>query len=218
MMKLYRFKYSCYARKAQAALDLIGARYSAIDVPYGDRSELAELTGGYIQVPVLVMDNGEIVTDSRNICARLAATPVGAALVPAHLSGPIWAYADWCDGPFEDVMFRVASAGVRRLFKRPVDRALYTYIKERKYGAGCVDQWERDHESLIKRAAELLQPTLRTLNTQPFIFGDKPTLADAALFGQFAMLHEADASLPAKVSATFVAWMQRVEQWKTVSA
>ena len=37
-------------------LDLIGANYQVIDVPYGDRTELAELSGGYIQVPVLVTD------------------------------------------------------------------------------------------------------------------------------------------------------------------
>ena len=37
-MKLYRFDYSCYARKVQMVLDLLGLRYDAVDVPYGDRA------------------------------------------------------------------------------------------------------------------------------------------------------------------------------------
>jgi glutathione S-transferase len=47
-MKLYRFRYSPYARKVQAVLDLMGAKYDTIEVPYSDRDELARLTGGYI--------------------------------------------------------------------------------------------------------------------------------------------------------------------------
>jgi uncharacterized protein YbjT (DUF2867 family)/glutaredoxin len=64
VIRLYRFDYSPFVRKVQMVLDLIGTEYEAVDVPYGDRTELAELTGGYIQVPVLVAD-GEVVTDSR---------------------------------------------------------------------------------------------------------------------------------------------------------
>src|SRR6478736_4468170 len=55
-MKLYRFRYSPYARKVQMLLDLIGARYELVEVPYGDRNEIARVTGGYIYVPVLVGD------------------------------------------------------------------------------------------------------------------------------------------------------------------
>src|SRR5262249_55206056 len=156
-------------------LDLIGAAYEAVDVPYGDRTELAELTGGYIQVPVLVAD-GEVITDSRNICRWLVSRDSGWWLVPPHLAGAVWAFADWCDGTFEDVMFRIATPRIARRFPRPADRAMFTFIKERKYGAGCVGLWEREHEALIGKAANLLEPTLQTLKRQPFAFGDEPTL------------------------------------------
>jgi glutathione S-transferase len=210
-MKLYRFDYSPFVRKVQMALELTGSAYEAVDVPYGDRTELAELTGGYIQVPVLVAD-GEVITDSRNICRWLVGRPWGRWLAPPDLAAAVWAYADWCDGPFEDIMFRVATPQIARRFARLADRALFVYIKERKYGPGCVGQWEREHESLVKRAAELLQPTLQTLQNQPFVFGGDPTLADAALYGQFAMLSAADPGLPAKVSKAIEPWMKRLEQ------
>src|SRR3954465_6434039 len=98
-MKLYRFRYSPYARKVQMLLDLLGAEYDLVEVSYTDRGELAELTGGYVQVPVLLTEEGRVLVESRVICEHLLAGPDGARLVPAPLEGPIWAYADFVDGP-----------------------------------------------------------------------------------------------------------------------
>lgn len=211
-MKLYRLEYSCYARKAQMVLDLLGHDYECVDVVFGDRSELARLTGGYIQVPVLEHDDGRVIVDSRAITADLVATEKGAGLVPSPLEGPIWAYADWCDGPFEDVMFRIATPLAReRLFLDPWERALYVFVKERKFGKGCVDEWQRTHEDLIARAAALLVPTRKTLSRIPFVFGDAPTLADAALYGPLVMLEVVDPALPARLGRELPAWMRRVE-------
>jgi glutathione S-transferase len=185
-MKLFRFPYSCYALKVQCLLDLAGARVEVEDVPYGDRSALVELTGGYMQVPVLVDERGTLHVESRAIAEFIIA---GAPhLVPAPLEGPVWAYADWCDQVLEDLCFRLAAPGVCRSFARAVDRALYTFIKERKFGSGCVDAWERSSAELLERSRTALAPSVRTLRASPFLFGPEPTLADAALWGQVAML------------------------------
>ena len=45
-MKLYRFAHSPYARYVQAAIELADVPCEVIDVRYGDREELARLTGG----------------------------------------------------------------------------------------------------------------------------------------------------------------------------
>ena len=213
MIKLYRFDYSPFVRKVQMVLDLMGAEYQAVDVPYGDRTELAELTGGYIQVPVLTAD-GEVITDSRNICRWLVTRPSGQWLVPPERAGAIWAFSDWCDGTFEDIMFRIATPRIARRFTRLADRALFVFIKERKYGTGCVGLWEREHEALIGRAADLLEPALQTFKRQSFVFGGEPTLADAALYGQFMMLKVADPGLPARVWKAVDPWMSKLEQWR----
>jgi glutathione S-transferase len=210
-MKLYRFEYSCYARKAQMVLDLLGLRYDIVEVPFGDRTELVKLTGGYIQVPVLVDNAGKVTVDSRVICEEMVRGECGERLVPPPWEGPIWAYADWLDGPFEDVAFRIATPGIRRHFARPADAALFVFIKERKFGRGCVDEWARNAAALVTRARAMLAPTLRTLSQRPFIFGDSPTLADAALYGQCAMLRCADATLPAALAPVLSEWMGRVE-------
>ncbi len=210
-MKLYRFEYSCYARKAQMVLDLLGLRYQVVEVPFGDRTELATLTNGYIQVPVLVDDAGQVTVDSRAICDTLLQGARGERLVPSPWAGPIWAYADWCDGPLEDVLFRIASPQLRDRFPRAADRAMFVFIKERKFGKGCVDDWQRNASDLVSRARGWLQPTAQTLSRQAFLFGDSPTLADAALYGQCAMLRFADPAMPTTLAPVLGGWMTRLE-------
>jgi glutathione S-transferase len=212
-MKLYRFRYSPYARKVQMVLDLLGARYDLIDVPYSDRNEIARVTGGYFYVPVLVDDSGRVVIESRDICQHLIAGAEGERLVPPPWQGPIWAYADFVDGPLEDVLFRIASPAVRDRWPNPGDRALYVLVKERKFGAGCVDAWQRDRDALVQKARKLLAPTLVTLASRKFLFGGTPTLADAALYGVCKMLDEGDAQLLPQVAEPLVPFVQQMERF-----
>jgi glutathione S-transferase len=211
-MKLYRFRYSPYARKVQTLLDLLGRKYEIIEVPYGDRSELARVSGG-VMVPAIVDDDGRAIADSRAICEHLLAAPDGARVVPAPFEGPVWAYADFCDGPLEDILFRIASPAIRDAWKTPHERAMYVFVKERKFGAGCVDAWQRDQDALVARARRLLGPTLKTLASQPFLFGAGPTLADAALYGNCAMLQEADPALLPRVADALPGFVGRVDAW-----
>ena len=210
-MRLFRFRYSPYARKVQMVLDLLRAPHELVEVPYSDRNELARITGGYIYVPVLV-DGERVIVESRAICEHLVGGGPGARLVPSPLEGPIWAYHDFVDGPLEDLLFRVASPAVRDAWPTPGDRALYVLVKERKFGTGCVDAWEKNQAELIARAQHLLAPSLRTLDARPFLFGDAPTLADAALYGQCKMLEEGDPRLLARVDARLAAFARRVEE------
>jgi glutathione S-transferase len=208
-MKLYRFRHSPFARKVQTVLDLLRVPYEVVDVAYGERNELAELTGGYVFVPVLV-DDGKVLIESRDICAHLLGRKGSEWLAPAPLEGPIWAYADFADNVLEDITFRIASPDTRKQWPSASDRALYTMNKERKFGAGCIEQWLRDRDLLLARASHLLAPSFRTLEQQPFLFGDRPTLADAALHGQSLMLQGADPSRLARLSPGLVKHAERM--------
>lgn len=211
-MKLYEFAYSPYARKVRLLLELLPRQHELVEVDYTDREELARVTGGYIYVPVLVEDDGRVLVESRAICEHLLEPESARHLVPSPLEGPIWAYADFVDGPLENVLFRIASPRIRDHWKSGFARGLYVLVKERKFGAGCVDAWERNRGELIAEARHLLVPTLRTLRARPFLFGDAPTLADAALYGCCAML-EAAGLLP-DVAPQLVDFARRVEAFR----
>jgi glutathione S-transferase len=211
-MRLHRFAYSSYARFVQAALDLAGASYAIVEVPFGDRDELARLTGGYIQVPVVELDDGTVVTDSRRIVATLVRDDARfAPLVPAARAAAVWAYVDWANNQLEDVAFRIATPGIQHRFKTPWERALYVFVKERKYGAGCVDAWYKDADNLTARMHEMLAPTLAALAEQPFVLGDTPTLADAALYGLVVMLEFGKPDRVAALDPALHAWRRRLE-------
>lgn len=192
-------------------LDLARLPYELIEVPYGNREALARLTGGYIYVPVLELEDGTALTESRKICEHLLARPEAADLVPSGLEAATWAYSDFVDGPLEDALFRIASPAIREGWPTAWERALYTLIKERRYGAGCVDQWQQDVEVLYARSRELLAPTFTTLERQPFVLGDHITFADVALYGQWAMLAAADPELLARLSPLAVRHAAQVE-------
>lgn len=212
-MRLYRFPSSCHARFVQAAIELVRAPCAIVDVPFGDRDELARLTGGYIQVPVLVTDDGAVLTDSRRIMTTLCAQdPRFLPLVPTAEAGLIWAYVDWASNVLEDVAFRLATPGLARRFLRPFERALFVFIKERKFGPGCIDTWERDSDALFTRLTELLAPTVVTLRARPFLLGDRPTLADAALYGQLAMLETGAIERVAQLDEALIAWKARLDE------
>jgi len=212
-MKLYRFRHSPFARKVQTVLELLELPHEVVDVQYAARDELATLTGGYVYVPVLMDDDGSVIVESRDICERLLARPGAQWLAPSPLEGPIWAYADFVDNVVEDVAFRISSPDVREQWPTPGERALYTMNKERKFGAGCVDQWRRDREPLIAKMRRLLAPSFATLRQQRFLFGERPTLADAALHGQSLMLEASTPELLARVAEPLAEHARRMHEW-----
>jgi glutathione S-transferase len=160
---------------------------------------------------VVVADDGRVIRDSRVILETLAAEDerVG-RLIPAALAGPIWAYSDWTDSAFEDVMFRLASPGIRAAFPTPLARALFTVLKERRFGPGCIDAWAAQRGELLAKGRAMLQPTLRTLAHVPFIMGDRVTLADVALYAQLAMCAYADPALVDALGADLGPWIERM--------
>ncbi|MDH5676096.1 MAG: glutathione S-transferase N-terminal domain-containing protein [Myxococcales bacterium] len=211
-MKLYRFAHSPYARYVQAAIELADVPCEVIDVRYGDREELARLTGGYIMVPVLERDDGSVLGDSHSIMAVLVRADARfAALVPEADAGPIWAYADWAGSLLEDVAFRLASPALVPRFASAFERSLFVFVKERKFGSGCIEQWSEQADALFAQLCDLLEPTLRTLAARPFLFGKQPTLADCALYGQLAMLDLGAADRVAEIAEPLHAWRQRFE-------
>jgi glutathione S-transferase len=192
MITLYRFPYSCYALKVQYLLAYLGFPHRVRDVPFMDRSELVSLSGKVL-VPVIEHD-GTVVTESRVICEYLLMLREN-ELVPVGLEAAVWAYLDWSDQILEHELFRIASPDIARRFARPDEAAMFKFIKERKFGNDCIEQWEREQGQMLETARRLLQPTLTSLEQNGHILCDRITLADFSLAGHLAMVEYADPAL-----------------------
>lgn len=208
MITLYRFPYSCYALKVQFLLDHLQLPYETKDVSFSDRDELIEVTGGRVTVPALVHD-GNVVVESRDIFQYLL-TLTKNDLVPEGMEAAVWAYLDWTDSLLEDVLFRIASPGIAAQMVRPTDRQLFIFIKERKFGTGCVTQWERSRKELIDTAKVLLAPTLETLSQADYVVGKRLTIADISLAGHLAMVEYADPALLPAISPDLLLFLSRL--------
>jgi hypothetical protein len=74
-----------------------------------------------------------------------------------------------------------------------------------------VQQWAEQSDALFARLVSLLEPSVRTLQLRPFLFGDAPCLADCAFYGQFAMMDLGCADLVAALPAPLHAFRTRLE-------
>lgn len=215
-MRLYGFSYSPYVAKVRKCLELKGIAFEYVEVPYLDRRELVAVTGGTVHVPVLA-DGPVVVTDSARITAWLDDRHA-----PSLRADPAAVvYEGWADNVLEDVAFRVATPGLEARFAelqggRTDAGALFRLVKERKFGPGCVDAWKRDAAALTARTLELLAPAARAVAARPFLLGDRPSLADAAVFGQLAMLEVAFPGWVTRNAPALSAWQARVAAARAV--
>jgi glutathione S-transferase len=209
MITLYRFPYSCYALKVQYLLSYLRLPHRIKDVPFMDRSELVALSGKVL-VPVIEHE-GKALTESRDICEYLL-TLTDNNLIPPGLEAAVWAYVDWSDESLEHELFRIASPKIAERFPTAAEAAMFKFIKERKFGTGCVEQWASQQAEMIARARRLLQPTLTSLERNGYIIGDQITLADLSLAGHLAMVEYADPVLLDAIDSRLLPFLDKTRE------
>lgn len=220
-MKLFQFAYSPYAAKARKCLELKGLAHELVEVPYMDRREVAALTGGVIMLPVLA-DGATVVCDSPRITEYLDAK-YAPSLRPGALAGAASVFESWSDHVLEDVAFRLASPACEQRIVELNDgrldaRAMYRFVKERKFGPGCIEAWHKSAPELRVRLQAMLAPLGRTLETQPFLLGAQATVTDAAVYGNLYMLEWAMPGWVQTHVPELSAWYARVHAARSVHA
>lgn len=186
-----------------------------------DRREVAALTGGVIMLPVLA-DGATVVCDSPRITEYLDAR-YAPSLRPGALAGAATVFEGWADQVLEDVAFRLASPACEKRIPelnggRIDARTMYRFVKERKFGPGCIDAWDKSAPELRVRLQAMLAPLGRTLETQPFLLGGQATVADAAVYGNLYMLEWAMPGWVETHVPELAAWYARVHAARSVRA
>ncbi|MBV8356659.1 MAG: glutathione S-transferase family protein [Deltaproteobacteria bacterium] len=184
MIRLYQFATSPFCAKVRKILDYKGIDYEAVEVDYVERKELV-MASGQMMVPAMTLDNGETVVDSDRIAMALEEHYPEPTLFPHAWLGVHLALARYFDTELEDALFRAAVPYELAHYRRQGTdhEALWRLIRERKYGAGFVEQMVREHSANLSRAHGLLAPLEDSLGDRAFILG-RIGYADFALYGQ----------------------------------
>lgn len=186
-LTVYQMAYSPFCIPITAALRSAGVPFETKEIPNWDRSELLRLTNGeYYQVPVLVHDGKVIIEstgDSEDIARYIDQHFAGGRLFPAPLEGLQKIVIDFLSDDVEFHTFRLQDPYSRDRITDPVARGLFLRHKERKFGRGCVDVWQREAAQIRAEADRLLERFEITLCHSPFLFGDKPVYSDFLLHG-----------------------------------
>ena len=184
MIRLYQFATSPFCAKVRKILDYKGVDYEAIEVDYVERKELV-MASGQMMVPALTLDNGETLVDSDRIAMALEEHYPEPTLFPHAWLGVHLALARYFDTELEDALFRAAVLYELAHYRRQGTdhEALWRLIRERKYGAGFVEQMLCEHASNVSRAHELLGALEEPLADRAFLLG-RIGYADFAFYGQ----------------------------------
>ena len=159
-------------------------------------------------VPAIAHE-GHVVVESRAICDYLLSLTAN-ELVPQGKEAAIWAYADWCDSTLEDVLFRIATPGIADRFSTTFETALFAFIKERKFGVGCVEEWRSTQSELVAKARSLLKNTIASIAANGYVAGTTVSYADITLLGHLAMVEYANPKLIVAINDVLPEYMSRI--------
>ena len=220
MFKLYHFDRSPFCISIIQAARAGGLEPELIGVSNADRSELIRVTNGAsYQVPVLA-DGDRIVCesgpDSQDIAEYLDAHYLRGRLFPMPLQGWQTIINQYIENTVEEVTFKVCDAAVIPTVADVIERTLLIRHKERKFGVGCVERWQRERPTMIAEANRLLRPFEQTLHhaEAPFLFGSAPVYCDFLLYGILGNYTFQDTlPFPAELPA-LRAWRDRLQAFR----
>jgi glutathione S-transferase len=179
---LHHYPRSPFAEKVRVAFGLKGLRWCSVEQPrMAPKPHLVPLTGGYRRIPVLQI-GADIYCDTRLILAELERRFPDPPLYPYETRGRADMIAGWADQALFATSLGLVFGlnGDRFPSELHADRAAFT--------AGKFDGWD----------SEKMRPRVPSLRDQfrshlmwidcclteggPFILGEKPSLADAAVY------------------------------------
>ena len=104
-------------------------------------------------------------------------------LFPSEVDGEHKILLHYIENDCESHSFKVCDAYSDKWIKNEIERGLHRRHKERKFGVGCIEQWQRDINRLIENFYYIIQPFEKILGRHPFLTGERPVFADYALCG-----------------------------------
>src|SRR5829696_7351530 len=167
-MIVYQMPHSPFCIPITRALSALNVPFETRDVPNWDRSEIIRLTeGAYYQVPLLV-DGERLVhetsANSQDVARYVDTLYASGRLFPGSIEGPHQCVIDFLENEVEARGFKLADIHYVPGIPDLVGRTMTIRHKERRFGRGCVDQWQLEAGTIRAELDQLLarfEDTLR---------------------------------------------------------
>jgi glutathione S-transferase len=186
MIELIQFPWSPFCIVTRRILEFSGARFKVTNLKLtGDRSLIWELTEQrYYKAPI-IRDGRTVVyelDEESQIIAKYLDGKLGLGLFPRELEGVQSVLWRNLEHEVEALGFKLNDVFYRE-FVKPADQLPFLRHKERKFGAGCIDQWRATRPQLLKQLETKLIPYEEMLACKPFLLDDRPRFVDFDLYG-----------------------------------
>ncbi|MEY4384941.1 MAG: hypothetical protein RLY20_224 [Verrucomicrobiota bacterium] len=214
MIELIQFSWSPFCIVTRRILEFSGARFKTTDLKLtGDRSLIWELTDQrYYKVPV-IKDGKTVVfelDEESQIVAKYLDAKLGLGLFPRELEGVQSILWRNLEHEVEAIGFKLNDVYYRE-FVKPADQLPFLRHKERRFGAGCIEQWRATRPQLLKQLETKLIPYEEMLTYKPFLIDERPRFVDFDLYGMLGnFLFSGHYKLP-KAHNYLRAWYRRME-------
>lgn len=186
MITLYQHPVSPFCITAEAILKFAKAKYRVVNLPYSDRRMIVKKSKGqYYKIPLLE-DGKTVVWDRTELgqeTARYLDKKFDLELFPPEHEGLQAILARFIESEVEAVGFKLNDIHYKSWLSDRYDRVMFLRHKERKFGPGCVAQWQNHREDLQNQLEKLLKPLNHMLSRRPFLIDAHPRFVDMDLFG-----------------------------------
>ena len=210
---LHHYPTSPFAEKVRLILGHKQLAWKSVFIPMiMPKPDLTALTGGYRKTPVLQI-GADIYCDTALICdvlEQLAPTPT---LYPEAIQGAASIVAQWADSALftASMAYNFQPAGVAQVFAGAPAEGVQAFVADRtamRGGAARMASAEATGTYKI-----YLRRIVNMLHGQDFLFGDKPCVADFAVYHPLWFTQERTPALAGILEATPKVrnWMARMQ-------
>ena len=201
MIELIQFPWSPFCIVQRRILEFSGVRFKTTNIPNGDRSLGWRLTRQrYYGVPVIREGKSVIfeVAEDSQVIGKYLDSRLELGLFPWGLEGVqsiLWRYIE---NEIEGPAFRLNDIYWRE-FVPTSDHLRFLRHKERKFGPGCIDQWQSSQKQWLAQLEQRLIPFEEMLLQRPYLLDDRPRFVDFDLYGMLGnFLYSGHYELPQK--------------------
>ena len=213
---LHNYPSSPFAEKIRAILGYKNLAWKSVFQPMVmPKPDMVALTGGYRRIPILQIGN-QIVCDTMLICDVLehltATSSPEKTLYPNGQKGAARTVAQWADSMLFPVAmaYNFQPAGAAHVFKDQPPESLKAFAADRQAMRGGAPRMSphdaaATYKSYLRRISSML-------DGQPFLLGERPSVADFAVYHPLWFTRRIVPPLASVLDATpaVLAWMDRI--------